>query len=165
MSASKEQECKALERIEAIVKALGEDSYVAWAFKGCFEDALLNITNDFALSMYDRVQSAEHRIEEYKEEVSQLKAENFSYGVQLRDVLDSKETREAVHAAELEAKDKEIARLQGRCDDLNTLLDLNKDELEKQAAELTALRSKGQVTEQELITLKARLYDLMVENR
>jgi chromosome segregation ATPase len=80
-------------------------------------------------------------------------------------VLDSKETREAVHAAELEAKDKEIARLQGRCDDLNTLLDLNKDELEKQAAELTALRSKGQVTEQELITLKARLYDLMVENR
>lgn len=34
---TKEEERKALQEIQAIVDSLGEDSYVAAAFKGCFK--------------------------------------------------------------------------------------------------------------------------------
>lgn len=61
MMATKEQERKALEQIGKIVADLGENSYIATAFRGCFEDAEENINNDFALSMYDRWQEAEHQ--------------------------------------------------------------------------------------------------------
>lgn len=48
---TKEQERKALEQIRAIVKDLGDDSYIATAFEGCFEIAAENIENDAACSM------------------------------------------------------------------------------------------------------------------
>lgn len=63
---TKEQERKALERIRKIVAELGEDSYVATAFEGCFEIAEENIENDFACSMKQRVESAEKEAEEFK---------------------------------------------------------------------------------------------------
>lgn len=37
MISTKEQERKALEKIKGIVEGLGEQSYLATAFKGCFE--------------------------------------------------------------------------------------------------------------------------------
>ena len=40
---TKEQERKALNQIKKIVDSLGEDSYIAMAFEGCFEDAETNI--------------------------------------------------------------------------------------------------------------------------
>lgn len=55
MVATKEQERKALERIKKIVAELGEDSYVAKAFEGCFEIAEENIDNDFFISLKSRV--------------------------------------------------------------------------------------------------------------
>lgn len=56
---TKEQERKALEQIRKIVAGLGEDSYVATAFEGCFEIAEQNIENDFACSMEQRADRAE----------------------------------------------------------------------------------------------------------
>ena len=50
---TKEEERKALQEIQAIVDSLGEDSYVAAAFKGCFKIAEENITNDFLNSPID----------------------------------------------------------------------------------------------------------------
>lgn len=60
---TKEQERKALDRIKKIVESLGEDSYIATAFEGCFEIAAENIENDFACSMKQRAESAEKKVE------------------------------------------------------------------------------------------------------
>ena len=42
---TKEQEFKALNKIKAMVAELGDDSYIATAFEGCFEIAEENIEN------------------------------------------------------------------------------------------------------------------------
>lgn len=72
---TKEQELKALARIEKIVADLGEDSYLSFAFEGCFDIAKDNIENDFACSMKQRWESACKEAESYKKESSDLKAE------------------------------------------------------------------------------------------
>lgn len=51
---SKDTEREYLGRIKNILDALGEDSYCAWAFGGCVEDAEENIDDDFAVSMRGR---------------------------------------------------------------------------------------------------------------
>ncbi len=56
---TKEQERKALEKIKAIVVELGEDSYIATAFAGCFEIAEWNIDCDGADSLKERLEIAE----------------------------------------------------------------------------------------------------------
>lgn len=75
MIATKQQEREALEKIKAIVAELGENSYVGTALRGCFEDAEENIANDFALSMYDRWQSAEYKYETEKAKAKELTIE------------------------------------------------------------------------------------------
>lgn len=60
---TKQQERDALNIIREIVDDLGEDSYIAMAFTGCFQDAEENIENDFALSMHGRWQYAEEKYE------------------------------------------------------------------------------------------------------
>ena len=51
---TKEQERNALAKIMKIVADLGEGSYIATAFEGCFEIARENIDNDWACSMRQR---------------------------------------------------------------------------------------------------------------
>ena len=60
---TKEQELKALAQIKKIVDSLGEDSYIAMAFEGCFEIAEENIRNDWGCSMKQRAESAEKKVE------------------------------------------------------------------------------------------------------
>lgn len=72
---TKEQERKALERIRKIVEELGENSYIATAFEGCFEIAEENIENDFACSMKQRVESAEQTAAELKRAAEYYSAE------------------------------------------------------------------------------------------
>lgn len=67
--ASKAQEREALEEIKRIISTLGNDSYIAIAFKGCIEDAAENIENDWACSMYDRWQTAEAKISDLEAEL------------------------------------------------------------------------------------------------
>ena len=62
MITTKYQERKALEQIKTIIEALGENSYVATAFEGCFEVAESNIENDWACSLKQRAESAEKKV-------------------------------------------------------------------------------------------------------
>ena len=71
---TKEQERKALAQIKQIVDSLGENSYVATAFEGCFEVAIQNIENDFACSMMQRAESAEKKAAELTNENRELTA-------------------------------------------------------------------------------------------
>ena len=105
---SKEQERKALEQIRKIVDGLGEDSYVATAFAGCFEIAQQNIDNDWACSMQDRAESAERKVSELQANLDHLAAvKNFladkvdAYEAQVKE-LNAKLAKANDHAADLE---------------------------------------------------------------
>ena len=84
MIATKEQERKALEKIRKIVDELGEGSYLAMAFEGCFEDAEENIANDAGCSWKQR---AEHYLNEGVAEhqvVLQLQSDKEALALQLK---------------------------------------------------------------------------------
>lgn len=58
---TKDDERKALAKLEKFIASLDEDSYVATALKGVVNDARDNIENDWAMSRYDAWQDAEQR--------------------------------------------------------------------------------------------------------
>lgn len=71
--ARKGEELKALAQIKKIVDGLGENSYIAAAFEGCFEIAEDNIGNDFVCSMKQRAEAAEKEAEKFKKENYELR--------------------------------------------------------------------------------------------
>lgn len=73
MMATKEQELRALAKIKKIVEDLGENSYIAMAFEGCFEIAEDNIGNDFGCSMKQRAESAERKLSKLEMENKDLR--------------------------------------------------------------------------------------------
>ena len=81
---TKEQERKALAQIRKIVEGLGETSYLATAFAGCFEDAEDNIENDFAFSWKDRAETAGRKIDELNKENRKLTALLDSYKQEIK---------------------------------------------------------------------------------
>lgn len=97
MITTKEMERKALEKIRKIVAELGEDSYVATAFEGCFEKAEENIENDFACSWKQIAQINEREATRLENQVADLK----------KDVSREKARREKL-TAEYEEKINEL---------------------------------------------------------
>ena len=69
MIATKDEERKALARIKKIVEGLGENSYIATAFEGCFEKAEENIDYDMACSWKSVAESESKRADELKEKL------------------------------------------------------------------------------------------------
>ncbi len=74
MISTKEQERKALEKIKGIVEGLGEQSYLATAFKGCFEIAEQNIEYDFADNLQDELENEKAK---HESDLQQLKGANL----------------------------------------------------------------------------------------
>lgn len=72
---TKEQERIALEKIKKIVEELGEDSYLSYAFEGCFEDAEQNIKDDAAYSWRQRAESAQKELDQVRELADKYKKE------------------------------------------------------------------------------------------
>ena len=78
MMPTKEQERKALEKIQKILAELGGDpetSYVVRAFEGCAADAESNIENDFGDSWKQRAESRQKDAEEFKRAAEYYAAE------------------------------------------------------------------------------------------
>lgn len=72
---TKEQERKALAKIEKILEELGnnpDNSYICRAFQGCIEDARENIEYDFANSQKDRADHLEKQVETLRREKAEL---------------------------------------------------------------------------------------------
>lgn len=156
MPSTKDQEREALKKIRQIVEELGADSYVAIAFEGCFEDAEENIENDFALSMKDRFE-AERR----KSGILQLQVESAR-----KELEKSKAERRQLEAAIQKTDEQKSADIQGLKEELEKAQTDAKSEaafraLEASKNKKTAERVKE--LEQEVVCLKARLYDFMVE--
>ena len=73
MIATKEQEREALKKIRKIVEGLGEESYLRFAFEGCFEKAEENIENDMACSYKQVADSLEYKVEELEKDLKETK--------------------------------------------------------------------------------------------
>lgn len=76
MTATKEQERKALEKIREIVESLGKNSYIGTALDGCFEIAEENIEFDCACSMKNRYESAIGEAKAFMQATAELGEEN-----------------------------------------------------------------------------------------
>ena len=139
---TKEQERKALEQIKKIVAGLGEGSYVATALDGMFEDAEENIENDFALSWKDRAQTAEKRLAElqadYNRQISEMSARRVEA-----------ENKLAIAESNLEI----VCKARDEWHDA-----YNKAQNAANVAEANVAAQ-----EEEIIRLKAKLYDMMTK--
>lgn len=86
--ATKEQERNALKKIRKIVAELGQGSYLSFAFEGCFEDAEMNIENDFACSMKQRWESSEKKATELEAALHKSEHENEEYRKRIKELCD-----------------------------------------------------------------------------
>lgn len=143
--ATKAQEREALEKIEQIINGLGESSYVAMAMDGMIEDARENIENDFALSWKDRAEHAQKVVADKDAVIAKLYKQN--------DQL---------------ARDLEVAKLDH--DELKEDFELvlqkkndYHDDMIKVSNACAAAEQKVAELEDEVIRLKAKLYDLLVK--
>lgn len=73
MTATKHEERTALEKIRKIVANLGNDSYIAKAFEGCFEIAEENIENDWATSYKEIAETSEEKSEALQADIAELR--------------------------------------------------------------------------------------------
>ena len=91
--ATKAQEREALEKIKAMIKELGPQSYLKTAFEGVFEDAEENIEFDTAFSMKRRYESSEEKLREMVDNYTTAKQDATDLEEQL------KKTQEQIKAA------------------------------------------------------------------
>ena len=105
--ATKQQEREALNKITAIIKGLGQDSYIAAAFDGCLDMAEDNIGNDFMCSMKARVEDAQ-------KEAASLLVENRKQA----DSLQALSEAVAQKQKNIDGRDEQIANLKLRAGNL-----------------------------------------------
>ena len=121
--ATKHQEREALEKIKAIVEALGPDSYIGTALDGCFEIAEENIENDFACSMKQRVEAVVVENTRLKEKVKKLEKEVSTMALDNRDLrLAIKKEKEEASATETALRERAVSD-----DDLTDCIQMARD--------------------------------------
>lgn len=135
---SKETERKALEQIRKIVEGLGEDSYIGMAFDGCFEIAQENIDNDWGCSMRERFEKAYMDDERHCAELNEAKIE-------------------------INTLKKMFADSEENTKHFRTLYENKCDESAQRAEEIHKRDSTIQQLNSEIMKLKAKLYDMMME--
>lgn len=133
---TKEQERKALEQIKKIVEGLGADSYIAMAFEGCFEDAEENIDNDWACSWKQRCADAQKNADHH-----QKAAEHYRTAV-------------SEQAKEIESLKDKLEKSKEAFENCNAVSIENWNKFRE-------VEDKLEARENEIIRLKAKLYDMM----
>lgn len=135
---TKEQEREVLRKIVALIDSTEDGSYIKTAFYGCVRDAERNIDEDAAYSWYDRAQSAERKAAE-----AQTAAK------------DAREAYEALKATATQ-KDKYIEYWKGETEAAGR-------ENAELAKEAEAAKAEAAALRQQVIELKAKLYDYMIK--
>lgn len=141
---TKEQERKALEKIRGILAGLGDDSYIGTALEGCLEIAEQNIDLDTAFSMKGERDLAEKQVRELKQVRDDLVEEN-------RHLQARAEKAETIANAKIESADRWCAKYHDK-----------HEELARALTDITARDATIDALEREIVTLKAKLYDLMI---
>lgn len=163
--ATKNQERKALVQIRTIVADLGEDSYIGKAFEGCYEMATDNIDNDFWDSWKERAKLNESEAHKWMGIAEKAEAENKlikQAAKQAQDIAveerkraeewkESAEKAESLYNTTQQTADSWCAKYH----EANDIAITNWNKFREQEDKVEAL-------EQEIIKLKAKLYDMMV---
>ena len=144
---TKEQERKALGQIKKIIEGLGPDSYVGIAFEGCAVIAEENINNDFACSMKQRAEAAEKDAKRI--------GDLYTKAIARADELEKK-CDEAYEEITAEAK-----RRANVADSLRITLEKETARADDAAQIAAALEAENAKMRQEIIELKAKLYDMI----
>lgn len=149
---TKDQERKALEQIRKIVESLGENSYIGMAFEGCFEIAEENIDNDWGCSMKDRAEAAEKNIELARKKYEEVKAR-----------LDQAEEWNEGWHRKCDAMQETINKMQEQIDQKDA--ELHEEKVARGMTEIDRIKTDDEIKnlKAEIVKLKAKLYDLMVE--
>lgn len=143
--ATKQQEREALNKITAIIKELGEDSYIAAAFDGCLDVAEQNISNDFMCSMKEQAEDAQ-------KEVANLLAENRKQA----DSLQALSEAVAQKQKNIDGRDEQITNL-------NSIIKMQADRIKELEEGVESSASRVMALENENVHLKARLYDILMK--
>lgn len=144
---TKDDERKALDKIRKIVEGLGEDSYVATAFEGCFGIAEDNINNDMACSMKQRYEMADRDAWTAQEEAANARVRIK----ELESELEQKDQKIEELASRVRATKEERDEMVFEVDNLTNIKERHEEELAQKDAEI--------------LKLKARLYDLLCEQQ
>lgn len=142
---TKEQERKALEKIRKIIEELGEDSYIGTAFEGCCDLAEQNIIDDAAYSM--------------KGEAQRLADENWQRRKEIGELKNRITGLETIN----ENLNKQVAMKSERIDELNKHLEDAGNQWTETWNAFREQEDRAEVLEQEVIKLKAKLYDLITK--
>lgn len=134
---TKDEERKALEQIKKIIRELGADSYIGAAIdQTVLNLAEDNINNDFMITTTESIENASAKLEEVRTELRDTRKE--------RDDLKKSIEIETNRVTEAHKKNDE---LRTRNSELLT--------------DLIAAQTERDQQKQEIITLKAKLYDLI----
>lgn len=161
MPTPKQREREALESIRNIVKSLGDDSYIAIALDGCLEDAERNIDDAAAYSMKSRLESAENKIRQGEaERQSMLNALERKYRI-----VEDLSCKLADAQDMCKRKDAEISKLKSRISELLEDARKGSDFIFEQNNRISELQHRAENAESEVIRLKAKLYDALIEDK
>lgn len=151
---TKQEERKALQQIETILATLEPDGYVNTAFDGVIDVARTNIENDWACSMQDRAESAERALTEEKA----THDKNLQYmAAKLNDQTKrAEEAEKALQARNLEYNKAMQAKAEAEED-----ADHYFHQMEAAEAEAATVKAENEALRNEIIRLKARLFDMM----
>lgn len=130
---TKDDERKALSKIQKIVEGLGKESYIATAFAGVFKIAEDNIDNDWGVNAIEHGKFFGK--EESKAEINELKKE-------------------------IENLRQDINRLGERAGQYSKAADFNYDKCQEYKAKIEILNAENESLQLEIMKLKARLFDM-----
>jgi len=147
---TKNDERKALEQIKKIIEKLGDDSYIAVAFEGCFDIAEENIDNDFACSMEQKYK------QEHEQVVELLKKVNAYYD----EIQDLEKSNEGL-LKEIDTKDQMLEHERSMKRELKKELDGQDRQIESLELLIASLNEDIAKSNDELIHLKAKMYDMI----
>ena len=146
---TKDQERKALKKIRDIVDSLGDDSYIGATFEGIFEIAENNIDNDWSINPMDTIKHIEMDRDKVVEDYAEYRR---------------------IAEESIEHKRQEVEKEVQRHNDTLVKLSKMKDQRDEEARiraehewEEANAKAELEKAKQEVMELKAKLYDLMVK--
>ena len=154
MISTKDQEREALKKIKEIVAGLGEGSYVAAAFEGCFEIAEDNIGNDFSRSMKQIADSAREDLEMAYKENRKMERKVQD---QAKVLTEFNEERERLNKEKKAANE----RINDLIEEQNYIL----SESAENARKYNMAEEDNKALRAEIIQLKAKLYDYIIKEQ
>lgn len=142
---TKDQERAILAKIEKLINEAGPDSYIATTFDGILEQAAENIANDWGCNYKEAYEKQTEKLNEAQKDIKALVSQND----------DLKEQMKTITGA-LEAAQDKIKEYQHRIDDVRT-------EKNETTSKLMHAMEANEAQKAEIVTLKAKLYDLMTQ--